>query len=84
MKGLALSLLLSAGALAQSVEHAQPPAPPSKAVVEQQQNQANNAAAAAAGAGAAIVATQDGVLPAEDPFAFPAPSPRARQWLGYA
>src|SRR5438105_8717830 len=70
--------------LAQAVEHTQPPAP-SKAAAEQQQAQANNAAAAAAGAGAAIVATQqDGVLPNEDPFAFPAPTPRARQWLGYA
>jgi small-conductance mechanosensitive channel/CRP-like cAMP-binding protein len=42
----------------------------------------NNAAAVAAGAGAVIVATQ--VDPNEDPFAFPAPTPRARQWLGYA
>jgi small-conductance mechanosensitive channel/CRP-like cAMP-binding protein len=42
----------------------------------------NNAAAAAAGAGAVLVATQ--VDPNEDPFAFPAPTPRARQWLGYA
>jgi small-conductance mechanosensitive channel/CRP-like cAMP-binding protein len=49
----------------------------------QQQQQNNAAAAAAAGAGAVIVATQ--VDPAsEDPFAFPAPGPRARQWLGYA
>src|SRR5215831_3349393 len=30
-------------------------------------------------------AAQDtNILPSEDPFAFPAPSPRARQWLGYA
>ena len=85
MRFVALTLLLASGALAQAVEHAQQPPLPSKAAVEQQQAQANNAAAAAAGAGAAIVATQpDGMLPAEDPFAFPAPSPRARQWLGYA
>ncbi|MGZ6126039.1 MAG: hypothetical protein ACXWLR_13815, partial [Myxococcales bacterium] len=48
----------------------------------QQQQQSNAAAAAAAGAGAMIVAAQ--VEPGEDPFAFPAPTPRARQWLGYA
>src|SRR5436305_946985 len=79
----ALTLLIASGALAQAVEHAQAP-PPSKAAVQQQQAQANNAAAAAAGAGAAIVATQPDMLSSEDPFAFPAPSPRARQWLGYA
>src|SRR5947199_950041 len=84
LKALALCFLLTSGALAQAAERAQPP-PPKKAVQEQQQQaQANNAAAAAAGAGAAIVATQPDMLPAEDPFAFPAPSPRARQWLGYA
>ena len=49
----------------------------------QQQQQNNAAAAAAAGAGAVIVATQVD-QPGEDPFAFPAPSARARQWLGYA
>lgn len=53
-----------------------------KAAAQQQQQQQNNAAAAAAGAGALIVAAQ--VDPSEDPFAFPAPTPRARQWLGYA
>jgi small-conductance mechanosensitive channel/CRP-like cAMP-binding protein len=56
-----------------------------KAAAQQTQSNAaaqNNAAAAAAGAGAVIVATQ--VDPNEDPFAFPAPTPRARQWLGYA
>ena len=54
--------------------------PGPKAANQQQQN--NAAAAVAAGAGAAIVAAQ--VAPSEDPFAFPAPTPRARQWLGYA
>ncbi len=72
----ALSLLcvaLSFGARAE---------PESKASAQQTQQQQNNAAAAAAGAGAVIVATQ--IDPREDPFAFPAPTPRARQWLGYA
>src|SRR5438067_2449710 len=84
LKALALCFLLTSGALAQAAERAQPP-PPKTAVKEQQQQaQANNAAAAAAGAGAAIVATQPDMLSSEDPFAFPAPTPRARQWLGYA
>src|SRR5438874_1464617 len=84
LKALALCFLLTSGALAQAAERAQPP-PPKKAVQEQQQQaQANNAAAAAAGAGAAIVATQPDMLSSEDPFAFPAPTPRARQGLGYA
>ena len=70
MNALLLALALASGALASP--------PPNPA----QQNQQNNAAAAAAGAGAVIVATQvDGN---EDPFAFPAPNARARQWLGYA
>jgi small-conductance mechanosensitive channel/CRP-like cAMP-binding protein len=56
--------------------------PGPKSATQQQQQQQNNAAALAAGAGAAIVASQ--VAPSEDPFAFPAPTPRARQWLGYA
>lgn len=71
-----LCVALSAGARAD----ADPKAP-----AQQTQSSAaaqNNAAAAAAGAGAVIVATQ--VDPNEDPFAFPAPTPRARQWLGYA
>ena len=50
---------------------------------QQQQSNAAAAAAAAAGAGAVIVATQVDQA-GEDPFAFPAPGPRARQWLGYA
>ena len=91
-KVLALLILVSSGALAQpvehaqSVEHAQPPPPKTPAQQQQQQAQSNNAAAAAAGAGAAIVATQDNnsILQSEDPFAFPAPNARARQWLGYA
>ncbi len=53
---------------------------PKSATQQQQQN--NAAAAVVAGAGAAIVAAE--VVPSEDPFAFPAPTPRARQWLGYA
>ena len=85
MRLLLLTLLIAPGALAQPVEQAHPPPAKTPSQQQQQQNQANNAAAAAAGAGAAIVATQEpGVLSSEDPFAFPAPSPRARQWLGYA
>jgi len=68
---LLLCLALCAGARA---------APDPKAA--QQQQQQNAAAAAAAGAGALIVATQ--VDANEDPFAFPAPTARAREWLGYA
>jgi small-conductance mechanosensitive channel/CRP-like cAMP-binding protein len=81
---LALCFAFASGARAQAVERAQPPPAPPRSVVEQQQNQANNAAAAAAGAGAAIVATQELDPGSMDPFAFPAPTPRARQWLGYA
>src|SRR2546430_17233586 len=84
LKALALCFLLTSGALAQAAERAQPP-PPKKAVQEQQQQaQANNAAAAAAGAGAAIVATQPDMLSSEGPFAFPAPTPRARPWLRHS
>src|SRR5438132_2158960 len=85
-RGLYLHLmpaLLLAALLAQAVEHAAPP-PAQRRLSEQQQSQAANAAAVAAGAGAAIVATQEGVLPNEDPFAFPAPRPAARQFFGYA
>ena len=49
----------------------------------QQQQKDGAQAAAAAGAGAAIVATQL-EHPPEDLFAFPAPTVRARQVLGYA
>jgi len=49
-----------------------------------QQKQQSTAAAAAAGAGALIVATQVEKQAGEDPFAFSAPTARARQWLGYA
>src|SRR5437763_7184450 len=75
----ALVLLVSFEALGQPK--------PSAAAQQKQQDQANNAAAAAAGAGAAIVAAQapEAIDPGSmDPFAFPAPTPRARQWLGYA
>jgi small-conductance mechanosensitive channel/CRP-like cAMP-binding protein len=85
--------VLSNGAFAQAVERAAAPpqAAAAKTAQQQAQNQQANAAAAAAGAGAAIVATQAGAAgvppdPIEniDPFAFPAPSPRARQFFGYA
>ena len=67
-----LSLALSLGARAE---------PDTKAAAQQKLQ--NNAAAVAAGAGAVIVAAEV-EKPGEDPFAFPAPNPRARQWLGYA
>jgi small-conductance mechanosensitive channel/CRP-like cAMP-binding protein len=79
---LLLAFALAPGARAQAVERAAPPPPPAAAAA--QQNQANNAAAVAAGAGAAIVATQEVDPKTIDPFAFPAPSPRARQFFGYA
>jgi len=69
---LLLCLTLSLGAWAE----------PDARAAAQQKQQADAVAAAAAGAGAVIVASQVG--PGEDPFAFPAPTPRARQWLGYA
>src|SRR5205814_3006550 len=49
---------------------------------QEQRQQENASAAAAAGAGAVIVGTQ--LDAKEDPFAFPAPTVRARQWFGYA
>jgi small-conductance mechanosensitive channel/CRP-like cAMP-binding protein len=67
-----LSLALSLGARAE---------PDTKAAAQQKLQ--NNAAAVAAGAGAVIVAAEV-EKPGEDPFAFAAPNPRARQWLGYA
>jgi small-conductance mechanosensitive channel/CRP-like cAMP-binding protein len=91
-----LCLVLSSGAFAQAVERAAAPphAAAAKSAQQQAQDQRANAAAVAAGAGAAIVATQAGgagVPPDQadnqeniDPFAFPAPSPRARQFFGYA
>src|SRR5438105_1865548 len=58
-------------------------ATPAQQQQQQQQQQSANAAAAAAGAGAVIVAQQ--VDPDTlDPFAFPAPTQRARQFFGYA
>src|SRR3954470_13606324 len=42
------------------------------------------AAAAPQQAAAEAPKAPDAVEPGVDPFAFPAPSPRARQWLGYA
>src|SRR5258708_10694181 len=91
-----LCLVLSSGAFAQAVERAAAPphAAAAKSAQQQAQDQRANAAAVAAGAGAAIGATQAGgagVPPDQadnqeniDPFAFPAPSPRARQFFGYA
>ncbi len=91
-----LCLVLSSGAFAQAVERAAAPphAAAAKSAQQQAQDQRANAAAVAAGAGAAIVATQAGGAGAPpdqvdnqeniDPFAFPAPSPRARQFFGYA
>src|SRR5262245_22390288 len=58
-----------------------PAAPTQQRSAQLQQEQTNAAAAVAAGAGAVIVSQQ---IDSQDPFAFPAPSPRARQWLGYA
>lgn len=87
MKALLLALSCLAfvpAARAQAVERAPQQRQPSPRQSSQQQNQANNAAAAAAGAGAAIVATQEMDPASLDPFAFPAPPARARQWLGYA
>ena len=78
-----LCFAFASGARGQAAEHAAPPPPPARAAIEQQ-NQANNAAAAAAGAGAALVATQELDPRTVDPFAFPAPTQRAREWLGYA
>jgi len=63
-------------------QQANPPRPQPQQQ-QQQQQQSNAAAAAAAGAGAVIV-SQEIESQAQDPFAFPAPSLRARQWFGYA
>lgn len=82
---LLAAFLSLAAAAQQGSAAAQPSAPasPSQASRQQQeqQQQAAAAAAAAAGAGAVLVSEQ---LAAQDPFAFPAPTPGARQWLGYA
>ena len=76
--GVLFAILL----LAQGTPPQQPPAPPTQQS-QQQQNNAANAAAAGVAAGAVIVAQE--IDPNTiDPFAFPAPTPRARQWLGYA
>src|SRR5438067_3375959 len=80
-------LTLSFAALAQQGSAgAQPSAPAAASQTaarpqQEQQKQSNAAAAAAAGAGAVIVSEQ---LASQGPFASPAPSPRARQWFGYA
>jgi small-conductance mechanosensitive channel/CRP-like cAMP-binding protein len=58
------------------------PAPQAARQQQEQQQQSNATAAAAAGAGAVLVSEQ--IASGTDPFAFPAPSTRARQWFGYA
>jgi len=83
---LAFSIGLAAAAQQGSaaVPSSAPPAPSQQQAAQLQQQQQSNAAAAAAaaaGAGAVIVSQQ---IESQDPFAFPVPSPRARQWLGYA
>src|SRR5207253_5148142 len=84
---LAVSLALAGAARAQQGSaRAQPSAPARAEQTQQQQQQAQQqagaTAAAAAGAGAVLVGTQ--MDPGLDPYSFPAPSPRAQQWLGYA
>jgi hypothetical protein len=80
-------LLLPAAALAQPAALAPAPAsaapaPPAQARPEASQQTANNAAAMGAAAGAVIVTQADPAL--IDPYSFPAPTERAREWLGYA
>ena len=84
---LSTALLCFAAGAQQGSAGAQPSAPASPTQrtalkQQEQQQQSNAAAAAAAGAGAVLVSDQ--LAPGNDPFAFPAPSERARQWLGYA
>jgi small-conductance mechanosensitive channel/CRP-like cAMP-binding protein len=80
-------LLLPAAALAQPAALAPAPAsaapaPPAQARPEASQQTANTAAAMGAAAGAVIVTQADPAL--IDPYSFPAPTERAREWLGYA
>jgi small-conductance mechanosensitive channel/CRP-like cAMP-binding protein len=76
-------VLLAALALPAAAQAPSPGSPPPEsAAAQQQRQQADATAAAAAGAGAVIVGTQ--LEAKEDPFAFPAPTVRARQWFGYA
>jgi small-conductance mechanosensitive channel/CRP-like cAMP-binding protein len=81
----ALFAVISSGAAAQQgsagAQASAPSEPSPQRNVQIQQEQTNAAAAVAAGAGAVIVSQQ---MDSQDPFAFPAPSPRAQQWLGYA
>ncbi len=96
----ALIFVLSPAVLAQPVEHTVAAGRPDtashpgsasatalQAKVAASEQAANNAAAAGAAAGAVIVAQTDpavldpGLI---DPYSFPAPSARAREWLGYA
>src|SRR5712671_7453040 len=83
----ALFAVISSGAAAQQgsagAQASAPsaPSPSQQRNVQLQQEQTNAAAAVAAGAGAVIVSQQ---IDSQDPFAFPAPSPRAQQWFGYA
>jgi small-conductance mechanosensitive channel/CRP-like cAMP-binding protein len=77
---------------AQQPPQQQKPAPPQAEHLQQpqqqllQQQQANQQAAnaAAAGAAAGAVMVTQAQPPSIDPFSFPAPSARAREWLGYA
>src|SRR5438128_10213285 len=82
---LALSIGFAAaaqqGSAAAQASAPSPPSPQQAAQLQLQQQQTNAAAAAAAGAGAVIVSQQ---MDSQGPFASPAPSPRAQQWLGYA
>ena len=64
-----------------AAQSSSPAAASQQRAAQLQQEQTNAAAAVAAGAGAVIVSQQ---IDPQDPFALPAPSPRARQWLGYA
>ncbi len=80
----ALILLLPPAALAQPAEHvpSAASAAASQPKVDTSQQAANNAAAAGAAAGAVIATQTDPAL--IDPYSFPAPTERAREWLGYA
>ena len=88
-RALLLAAFLSfAAAAQQGSAGAQPSAPATRSQAarqQQEQQQQSNAATAAAAAGAgAVLVSEQLASPSQDPFVFPAPSPRARQWLGYA
>src|SRR5437868_2463386 len=88
-RALLLAAFLSLAAAAQQGSAgAQPSAPATRSQAarqQQEQQQQSNAATAAAAAGAgAVLVSEQLASPSQDPFVFPAPSSRARQWLGYA